>query len=196
MEEESVQRTVDLLAGAARGEAPAVEALLPVVYKELRALAGSFMRSDRAMHTLQPTALVHEAYLKLIGPGVNGARDRAHFMAIAGTAMRQIIIDHAERRRTAKRGGAWNRVPLTGLVGSGAEERVIDALDLDGVLRKLAELDERKARVVELRFFAGMSVPEVAEVLGTSVSTVEADWRFARSWLSRELNALQGDQSP
>lgn len=170
------------------GKRPGAEtALLEVVYGELRSIAGSFFKTQRADHTLQPTALVHEAFLKLMGGGSGSYENRAHFIGVAAKAMRQVLIDHARHKRSAKLGGDLGRMSLSGVVID--ENRPeIDALDVHELLDRLTKIDERQARVVELRFFAGLTVPEAALVLGVSDRTVELDWRLARAWLRRELD--------
>jgi RNA polymerase sigma factor (TIGR02999 family) len=156
---------------------------LVAVYTELRALAASYFRG-RGSHTLQPTALVHEAFLRL-NRNAGAITDRAHFFAVAATAMRQILTDHARRRRALKRGGAEReRVTLSNLA---ALESPVDLVALDDLLRRLAALDARQARLVELRFFAGMTEEETAEVLGVSLRTVQKEWRKAKAWLLAEL---------
>ena len=162
------------------------EHLVELVYTELRDLAGGYARGQRAGHTLQPTALVNEAFLKL-AHGANPAwNDRAHFLAVAATAMRQVLTDHARARQAAKRGGAWEKVSLSEL-SLGQEAGEIDLLALDDALLKLKAFDERKHRVVELLFFGGLTVEEVARVLGLSTTTVEGEWRAARAWLAVRL---------
>jgi len=169
--------------------AHAVE-LLDVVYDELRALAGGYLRHQRASHTLQPTALVHEAYLRVVDRTGSPLESRAHFSALCAIAMRCILTDYARRRRAAKRGGERERVGLTDLDASN-QESVIDAVALDDALTELARRDERQARIVEYRYFGGMTVLEVAEVLGVSRSTVEDDWRMARAWLRVQLRETE-----
>ena len=189
-----------LLEQAGQGRASAADHLLPLVYDELRALANSFFRRQRTDHTLQPTALVHEAYAKLVGScgGATGQAlwaSRAHFFAVAAKAMRQILANHARDRRAAKRSGQWHRVTLSeGVTPSG--HRDLDLVALDEALEQLAHLDERQAHVVELRFFAEMNVKEIAHVLGVSISTVERDWRMARAWLSARLREPDGTSQP
>jgi RNA polymerase sigma-70 factor (ECF subfamily) len=153
------------------------------VYEGLRRLADRFLLGAS---TLQPTALVHEVYLRLGRQEMGFYADREHFLAIAATAMRQIAVDHARRRRAAKRGGDWARVTLEGVPAQG-DEHALDVLDLDRVLGRLAELSPRQAKIAELRLFAGMTVPEAAELLAVSVATVEKDWRQARAWMRVEL---------
>jgi len=172
------------------GDPTALDDLLPRVYEELRALADAYMRRERAGHTLQPTALVHEAFLRLLRLPPGSVQNRVHFFALAAQAMRRILADHARRHRAAKRGGSAVRVPLElaegGAPGTPAGDDVA-ADDLDAALEDLAKLDERQARVVELRFFGGLSIEETAEVLAVSTATVKRDWLVARAWLHREL---------
>jgi RNA polymerase sigma factor (TIGR02999 family) len=187
MKEPTHREVTQMLARARAGDDSAVRALLPLVYEEMRALAGSLFREQRAMHTLQPTALVHEAFIKLAGPAETAWESRAHFFAVAAKAMRQVLTDHARRKRAEKRGGAAHRITLSGLATPVAEQ-AIDLIAFNDALARLGELDERQARVVELRFLGGLTVAEVAEVTGLSVSTVEREWRMARAWLRRELS--------
>jgi RNA polymerase sigma factor (TIGR02999 family) len=170
----------------------AASRLMPLVYQELRALAASLFAAQPAGHTLQPTALVHEAYMRMVGPTQVGWSGRAHFFAVAAKAMRQILVNHAEARNAQKRGGRRDRVTLSEVVDSAADEarqpdREVDASALHEALNRLEALDERQARIVELRYFGGLTVPEVAHVLDVSASTVEKDWRMAKLWLVREL---------
>jgi len=173
-----------------RGEPGALEALLPRVYDELRGLAASHMRRERGDHTLQPTALAHEAWLRLIRLPDGAVQNRLHFFALAAQAMRRILADHARRQRAAKRGGGAAEMTLeiadaAGLISSG--DRTVAADDLDALIEDLTRLDPRQAQVVELRFFAGLTVDETAEVLGISPATVKRDWLVARAWMHREL---------
>ncbi len=168
------------------GDASASEAIIPLLYTELRAIAAHCLKSERRGHTLQPTALVHEAFLKLVDQKKAGFRSRGHFMAIAAMVMRRILVSHAGKRAAAKRGGGAARVPLDDELGAGGE-RNIDLVALDEALNKLAERDARKAKVVEQRFFAGMEMNHIAENLGVSLSTVKRDWEYARTWLMREI---------
>jgi RNA polymerase sigma factor (TIGR02999 family) len=163
---------------------------MPLVYDELRALAEDLFRRQPAGQTLQPTALVHEAYLRLVETSRVPCQSRAHFIAVASKAMRQILIDRARSRRSAKRGGARERITLDEAVAPAAE-RDVDLLALDEALEKLSGLDERKSRVVELRFFGGLTLAETAETLGVGRTTVSEDWRLARAWVAREL--VKGD---
>lgn len=181
-----VSHTTALLHRASDGDAEAADALLRVLYDELRAAAGRCFRDQPAGHTLQPTALVSEAYLKLIDGQERTWADRAHFMAVAARAMRQILIDHARAKAALKRGGGGRRVPIEATPGVEGPS-TLDVLALDEALVQLGTLDPRQAQVVELRFFGGLSVAEVAAALGVSTRTVELDWRMARAWLSRAL---------
>ena len=159
--------------------------LLEAVYPELRRLASSLMRRERADHTLQPTALVHEAYLKLVDQERCTWKDRAHFLGIAARAMRQILVDHARRHTAAKRGGGLQKVTLDGM--EPADGNPTELLALDDALEKFAAVDPRAARGVELRVFGGMTVAEIAHLLGVSKRTVDSDWAMARMWLGRTL---------
>ncbi len=176
--------TVTLLAMSA-GDRRAADELLPLIYAELRALAALRLANERADHTLQPTALVHEAYLKLIDQTRVQWRDRRHFMAVASEVIRRILVDHARTKKAAKRGGGSKRVDLEALQHPAVADADFEAIDL--ALKELAVLDERQARVVELRYFGGLEVSEVAELLGISERTVAGDWKVARAWLQRRL---------
>lgn len=177
-----------LLRRAADGDASASEALLPLVYQELRARAGAYFRGQPANHTLQPTAVVHEAYLKLVNSPSAQWSDRTHFCAVAATAMRQILADHARRRRVAQKAREKRAAELT-FIESPSQTTTMDLLVLDDVLNKLSAIDARQARLVELRFFGGLSVEDVAAVLGVSDSTVKKEWRRVRAWLNDELES-------
>lgn len=177
--------TTQLLAWRA-GEASARESLFPLVYDELRRIAHRQMAGERAGHTLDTTALVHEAYLKLVDQTRADWTDRTHFFAVAANAMRRILVDYARRYRTDKRGGAPVRVSLTdGMLV--AEQRADTLLAVDEALTELARIDERLSRVVECRFFAGLTEKETAEVLGVTERTVRRDWTKAKGWLHRTL---------
>jgi len=176
-----------LLADLDGGDRTAAERLFPLVYHELRALAGSFLAEQRPNHTLQPTALVHDAYLKMVNQPAGAFNNRGHFFAVAAKAMRQILTDHARKHAATKRGGAEShRVELHDDVAVTAD-RSIDLVALDEAMLRLAELDDRKARVVELRFFGGLTNEDVATLLGVSRATVADDWTVARAWLRSEL---------
>lgn len=164
--------------------------LVELMYPELRALAARLMRRERAGHTLQPTAIVNEAFLRLVDQGTIEWQDRAHFVGIAARVMRQILVDHARRKRTAKRGGGAAAVTLDEAMVS-APGTVFDLIALDDVLTKFAALDARRSHVAELRVFGGLTTKEIAAELGVSTRTVEGDWAVARMWLARELTNVQ-----
>jgi RNA polymerase sigma factor (TIGR02999 family) len=183
------------LSSARSGDARAAAELFPLVYDQLRRVASSYFRGKRASHTLQPTALVHEAFLRLAQSSAVPSQDRAHFIAVAATAMRQILIDHARRRGSQKRGGGLTRVTLDGrdvgptdeALGAGSQDRAIDVLALDAALSRLAALSPRQAQIIELQYFGGLTVAEVAEALGVSKSLIEKEWRRARAWIRSAL---------
>ena len=179
--------TTQLLRAWAGGDQAALEELTPRVYRTLKRIAGHQMRNERTGQTLQATALVHEAYLELIDIKNVDWQHRAHFFAISAQIMRHILLDRARRKLTAKRGGSAEHVNLDELPDLG-NRRAKELMALDDALNTLAEMDARKARVVELRFFGGLSVQEAAEVLAVSPETVMRDWSFARSWLQSELS--------
>jgi len=176
-----------LLSAWSDGDKVALEQLMPLVYQELHRLAARHLASERAGHTLQPTALVNEAYLRLIDQKRVRWQTKAHFLAIAAHMMRRILVDYARARRYAKRGGGAPVVTLDEAAALSVE-RASDLIAVDDVLNRLSELDPRKGRVVELRFFGGLSVEETAEVLQISPNTVLRDWRTAKAWLHRELS--------
>jgi RNA polymerase sigma factor (TIGR02999 family) len=169
------------------GDVTVAESLTPIIYDELRRLAEAYMHGERSGHTLQPTALIHEAYLRLVSHKQPDWDSRSHFFGFAARLMRQILIDHARGRLTAKRGGGMHEITLTDL-NVGVPERRVDLLALDEALSRLAELDERRARVLELRYFGGLTEREAAETLGVSVATVRRDVRIAEAWLYREMS--------
>jgi RNA polymerase sigma factor (TIGR02999 family) len=175
-----------LLAEYRRGDRQALDQLLPMIYAELRRTAARQLREKRAVHTLQPTALAHEAYLKLVGQREVQWQNRAHFLGCAAQAMRHILVDYARGRAAAKRGGGDARVTLTEGAAV-AEERGIDVLALEEALGRLEQLNARQCRVVELRYYGGLSIEETAEVVGVSPATVKNDWVIARAWLHRQL---------
>lgn len=181
----ATQDFAQLLAAWNAGEPGSDERLFACIYGELRKLADYHLRREATGHTLQATALAHEAYLKLAAQPRLSGTDRAHFCAIASRTMRQILVDYARRRHSAKRGGGYANSPLDSLVLAVSDS--VDLVELDIALEKLARLDLREASVVELRFFAGLTVPEIARALGISIATVERDWTAARAWLRHEL---------
>jgi len=175
-----------LLDDWSRGNRTALEQLLPLVYAELRRIASGQLRRERAGHSLQPTALVHEVYLRLVDQHHVDWQNRAHFFGVAAQVMRRILVDHARRRDAGKRGSGVPRVPLEDAHGVAAPSEV-SVLALDVALSRLEELDAGLAKIVELRAFTGLTIDEAAQVLGVSPSTVQRDWRAARAWLKREL---------
>jgi RNA polymerase sigma factor (TIGR02999 family) len=185
-------RGVTLILGRAKaGDEAARDELVALVYDELRRVASRLMRRERADHTLSPTAVVHEAVIRLLGEGVfDESADRGHLLAAAARAMREVLIDHARRRGADRRGGNRRRVPLDAVVDY-FEELGLDVVAVHEALDRLAELDGRQAQVMTLRYFGGMTVAEVAAALGVSTVTVERDWRLARAWL---VGQLGGDE--
>jgi RNA polymerase sigma factor (TIGR02999 family) len=175
-----------LLAEYREGDRDAIDRLMPLVYAELRRIAARSLRAERKEHTLQPTALVNEAYLRMVEQQNAVWQNRAHFLGCAARLMRNILVDHARAHRADKRGGRQLRVTL-GEDLLTAEAREVDLLALDAALDRLAEQDEQKSRIVELRYFGGLSTEETAEVLGISDRTVKRAWALARAWLRREL---------
>ena len=171
------------------GDRQSVDSLLPIVYQELRRLAASYLRRERPGQTLQPTALVHEAYLRLMKDKPGRWQNRAHFCAIAAHAMRQILIERARARDALKRGGGAPRVTFDEGLPARSEDRSIDMVALDAALDRLAALDAGQARIVELRFFGGLSIEETADAIGVSPATVKRHWAVARAWLARELES-------
>lgn len=187
MESPSLQsRVTGVVATADTGEPTSVNELVGLIYEEMRTMAHYHLARERVGHTLQTTALVHEAYLKLVDGTRVGGRGRAYFFAAAGRAMRQVLVDHARRRNAGKRGGGIEPVPLED-VQVAADEFAVELLDLDRALTRLAELEPRHARVVECRYFGGMTVEDTAEALGVSPRTVKYDWALARAWLHEQL---------
>jgi RNA polymerase sigma factor (TIGR02999 family) len=182
-------RVTQLLEAARRGHADALDALLPLVYDELRRVAGAYVRRERPGQTLQATALVHEAYLRLMREQHVGWENRSHFCAIAANSMRQILVERARRRHAAKRGGALRRITLVDHLAASAPDAGLDLEDLDAALTRLADIDPERAKLVELRYFGGLTIEEVAEVTGTSPATVKRRWALARAWLA---DALKG----
>jgi RNA polymerase sigma factor (TIGR02999 family) len=177
-----------LLSRVSAGDTDAGRELLPLLYDELRAIAGRQFRGQAAGHTLQPTVLVHEAFLKLVGKPASGFTDRAHFFAVASTAMRHILVNHARSNNADKRGGGNRPVALNhDVAGGDGGSSELDVLALNEALEQLAAVDERKHRIVELRFFGGLTVEEIAEVMGLSKTTIESEWRAARAWLNTML---------
>jgi RNA polymerase sigma factor (TIGR02999 family) len=178
-----------LLQSWRQGDKGAGEKLLPLVYAELHRRAAAAMRREDAGHTLQPTALVHEAYMRLVDQRGPDWQNRSQFYGIAAQMMRRVLIDHAREHLAAKRGGGAKRVTLSGVDVAADSDEAVEVLALHDALEKLATLDERQAKVVELRYFGGLSIEEAAEALEISPATVKREWATARAWLSRELAA-------
>lgn len=181
-----------LLVAWNNGQQDALEQLIPLVYNELHRLAHRYMGRERSEHTLQSTALVHEAYERLINLKDVSWQNRAHFFAVSAELMRRILVDYARSRRYNKRGGEWRHIRLNEAVAVFRDRRT-DIVELDDALRALAAIDPRKSRVVEMRFFGGLSVKETAEVLNVSSETVLRDWRLAKVWLLRQLSKDNAD---
>ena len=184
---QSTEGITELLIDWGKGDQAALEKLMPLVYNELRRLATAYLRRERASHTLQPTALVNEAYLRLIDQRNAQWQNRAHFFGISAQLMRRILVDHARQHQAVKRGGSnQQRLSITS-VEEIATQPAVDLLALNEALDELASLDPQQAQIVELKFFGGLSIDETAEVLGISHATVERDWKMARAWLRRQL---------
>jgi RNA polymerase sigma factor (TIGR02999 family) len=181
-------RVTELLSQAAGGDPAAFAAALPLVYEDLRQQANRYLRQERDGHTLQATALVHEAWLKLAGQDRSQWQNRSHFLAVAAVAMRRILVSHARDRKRIKRGGGRQRLDLDDAMTVGAEPAV-DLLALDDALDRLSQLEPRLVRTVELRYFAGLAVEETAEALGVGTATVKRDWALAKAWLRKEVGA-------
>ena len=187
MEAHSAEAVTQLLVKWSDGDATALDKLMPLVYDELKILARTYMRRERNNLTLEPTALVHEAYVRLVAEGGVSSRNRAQFFGIAARLMRHILVDHARRRRAAKRGGHQYKISFSKAERIGVSPDV-DLLALDDALNEFATTHPEHSRVVELRFFGGLTIEETAEALGLSHATVEREWKFARAWLRRELS--------
>ena len=181
------QNITRLLLDWRNGDQSALDRLMPLVYEELRRMANHYMRNERRGHTLQTSALVNEAYLRLVDHENIEWQNRAHFFGVAAQAMRRILVDHARTRNYQKRGGGAQQVSLDEAMTL-AGDRAAELIALDDALRELAKMDERKSRVVELRYFGGLSLEETAEALGVSIPTVTRDWNTAKAWLMREIS--------
>jgi RNA polymerase sigma-70 factor (ECF subfamily) len=186
---EKPEQITQLLNDWSDGNHAAADQLMPLVYEELRRQASRMLRGERPNHTLQTTALINEAYLKLIGQNEVEWQNRSHFFAIASVAMRRILVDHARERHAVKRGGIADNIPLDDALQISSNERSVDLVALDEALDRLAKLDPRQAKVVELRYFSGLSNDETAEVLGVSNATVRLDWSIAKAWLRQQLSS-------
>ena len=187
MEHETPSEVTQLLKGWRAGDRQALDALLPLVYKELRRLAHFQLRNERPNHTLQSAALVHEAYLRLVGMNSPQWESRTHFFAIAAQLMRQILVDYARRHGARKRGGSVCKLSLEDAMMA-SRRKDVDVVALDDALNTLATIDQRQSRVVELRFFAGLSLQEISEAMEIAPATVQRDWTAARAWLHREIS--------
>lgn len=179
----------ELLVRGQKGDDVALKRLFQIVYGELHRIAASYMKRENPGHTLQATALVNEAYFRLVDQNAVKWQNRAHFYGVAAQIMRRILVDHARARHAEKRGGDAAKLSLDEALGLGQEDGTPDLIALDVALTKLAEISERQAKVVEMRFFAGLNVEEVATALGSSPATVKRDWTFAKAWLHKELSA-------
>ena len=191
---ESQHHITERLVAWSSGETAALDDVMRAVYKELRRIADHYLRLERPDHTLQPTALVHEAYLRLIDQTQVSWQNRAHFFGVAAQMMRRILVDHARTKRRDKRGGVARKLSLDEVMNL-SQGRAADLVALDDALKGLAEIDQRKSRVVELRFFGGLSVEETAEVLNVSPQTVLRDWKLAKAWLYQEIKRGAGDDA-
>jgi len=178
----------DLLVRWRQGDGHALDVLVPLVYGELRALAHHYLRHERPDHTLQSIALVHEVYLRLVGREPPPLQNRGHFFGVAARLMREILVEHARSRQAVKRGSGAELIPLDDLVEHGLFPVNLDIVRLDDALRSLAHIDERQSRIVELRYFTGLSIDETSEVLGISAATVSREWTSARAWLRGEMS--------
>ena len=183
-----------LLQRWSEGDRSALDQLMPLVYAELRQMARRYVRLERADHTLQTTALINEAYLKLLGQQEKEWKNRAHFFGVAAQAMRHILVDYARARKMGKRGGGAHQFSLDEAIAL-SPKRSADLVALDDALTMLAKLDQRQSQIVELRFFGGLTEEEIGEILKVSPRTVRSDWRLARSWLLRELDRTKSDDA-
>ena len=185
------QDVTQLLIQLTDGNRAVLDELLPLIYTELRSLAANYLRRERASHTLQPTALVHEAYLRLVNQTQVRWQNRAHFFGVAAQMMRRILVDHARHAHAEKRGSDATKISLDENIDVSGE-RAAELVALDDALKALAAIDEQKSRIVELRFFGGLSVEETAEVLGVSAPTVKRQWRMAKAWLYGQVKSSDG----
>ena len=187
MSTSSQHEVTKLLIRLTEGDHAVLDALLPAVYDELRRLAANYLRRERVGHTLQPTALVHEAYMRLVDQTQVQWQNRAHFFGVAAQMMRRILVDHARQQNAEKRGGEFQKLSLDENLDAAGAPRDVNLVALDDALNRLAEMDPQKSKIVELRFFGGLSVEETAEVLKLSPITVIREWNKAKAWLYREL---------
>lgn len=182
----STQGVTQLLVGLSNGRREVVDELLPLIYDELKRIAANYLRRERSDHTLQPTALVNEAYMKMIDITQMSWQNKAHFVGVAANQMRRILVDHARQHNALKRGGQFHVVTLNEEIDKANEEST-DLIALDDALTELAKMDAVKAKIVELRYFGGLTMEETAEVLGVSVITVKRHWKMAKAWLYGQL---------
>lgn len=187
MNDKSPSEITQMLIELTGGNKDIVNQILPHIYDELRRLAGSYLRRERNDHTLQPTALVHEAYMKLIDQKQVKWQNRAHFFGIAAQVMRRILMDHARKHSAGKRGGEAEKLPLEEEILIVSHDKSADLIALDDALEGLAEIDAQKAKIVELRYFGGLSIEETAEVMEVSVPTINRQWRMAKAWLHSQI---------
>jgi len=190
--DEPQQQITERLTAWSNGDAAALDDVIRAVYQELRRMADHYLRLESPTHTLQPTALVHEAYLRLVDQSRVSWQNRAHFFGVAAQMMRRILVDHARTKHRHKRGGAATKLPLDEALNL-SQGRAADLVALDDELKTLAEIDARKSHVVELRFFGGLSVEETSEVLGVSPQTVLRDWKLAKAWLYQNIKGEARD---
>lgn len=186
METGGSRQVTELLVRWRKGDREALDKLVPLVYEELRRIAQHFLQRERPDHTLQSTALVHEAYVRMVGQNLPEWESRAHFFGIAAQLMRQILVDHARARQASKRGGGAFKLTLDESTAL-PEQKDLDLIALDDALKSLQQLDEQQSRIVELRYFAGLTIEDTSAVLGISPATVKRDWATARAWLQREM---------
>ena len=186
------QQVTKVLIDWSNGDRAAADQLMPLIYDELRQIARGYLQGERADHTLQATGLVHEAYLRMVDQTNTTWQNRAHFFGVAAGVMRRVLVDHARRHRTAKRGGKWDKLEFDEALAPGLS-RSVDLVALDDALLDLAKIDPRQSQVVELRFFGGLTNEEAAEVLDVSPRTIKREWRRAKAWLRREIIGVQGD---
>ena len=187
MSEQAPNEITRMLIELTDGNRDVVDQILPHIYDELKRLASSYLRRERSDHTLQPTALVHEAYMKLIDQKRVHWQNRAHFFGIAAQVMRRILLDHARKHQAGKRGGEVEKLPIEEEILVVSHDKSAELIALDDALQELAKLDEQKAKVVELRYFGGLSIEETAEVMGVSVPTINRQWRMAKAWLYSQI---------
>lgn len=187
MNQDNSHEITKMLIELTDGRSDVVDRIYPYIYDELRRLAGSYLRRERSDHTLQPTALVHEAYIRLIDQTRVQWQNRAHFFGIAAQIMRRILMDHARKHKADKRGGEFEILPIEEEILVVSHERSSGLVALDDALSALAEIDEQKAKIVELRYFGGLSIEETAQVIGVSVPTINRQWRMAKAWLYGQI---------